>query len=72
MKLSDEQLLEALKDAGHQEAATALEQKVNAETAAGGGESERHRLPDGAVSGASRIARAYGDQAAAEQAGEEE
>lgn len=69
MKLSDEQVLDALKAAGHQEAATALEQKMNAEAAAGGGADPPgpSRMPDEAVHGTSRISRAYGDRLAAEE-----
>jgi len=47
MRLSDEQLLEGLREAGHQEAATALEQKVTAQAAAAGGEPDRPEGPDG-------------------------
>lgn len=76
MKLTDEQMLEVLREAGHEESATALEQKMTAARAvAGGGQVEgggqassppapATRPPaagDAEPTGVDRMARAYAD-----------
>lgn len=83
MKLTNEQMLEALRDAGHEESAIALEQKMTAEAAvaaaandpgtgtpAPGPAKVSPPAADGPeLTGSERLARAYG-QLDAERAGE--
>lgn len=79
MKLTDEQMIEALKEAGHQEAATTLEQKVNAQAAASGDDPPEGGEPSRTTSeerpvppGPGRIARGYAAREQGAKAGEGE
>jgi len=55
MKLSDSQMIDALREAGHEEAATALEQKLTAQAAVSG-ELANGEPGDGAKGGEGREA----------------
>jgi|GEM_PF-3364979 len=59
MKLSDSQMIDALREAGHEEAATALEQKITAQAAVSGERTDvdgQAQLDDGAKGGEGREA----------------